>query len=383
VVRTTWRRAGWQNSRNANEAIQHGPNRGLGIVDRIISRSTTLSVLSAAAAAAATTDTRRTTAQLRLDLHSTLCCWSESRAGAILSFAPTLTMIQYSQYFELRNPESCCDEIFVFALAAQRLPASSLRRRSHGSGHAMTVAMNPPGDLRGELVAAFWRVLVEYYLRGWVTAAIWVGFNIERLSRLQRVGAPLRHPTCVPRMWIAYCRMLTKLGEDPPHATFVTLLSCEPREIDTSAALGSYFGRCRHGDPLLTGASGHPGDTVDHDSEQPGLRGAPADSCHLSAPARSEATSDAGGQPLQRGVPRRPGPTRGAVRPPRSRRPREPASGAPPIAPGSLPARSPAAATPTRPCCSCGAWRRCSGRARRRADLGAASSPRSSGRSAL
>lgn len=123
-------------------------------------------------------------------------------------------------------------------------------RRGAPAGHALTVAVNPPGDPRGELVAAFWRALVEYFLRRWVTAAVWVGFNVEQLSRLQRVGArshPLRHPTCVPRERIAYRRSLTALGEDPPHASFLTLLSREPRQIETFAALGSELGCITHG----------------------------------------------------------------------------------------------------------------------------------------
>lgn len=113
------------------------------------------------------------------------------------------------------------------------------------AGHRLTVALNPPGDPRGELVAAFWCALVEYHLRGWVTSAVWVGFSVEQLARLQRVRArshPLRHPTCVPARRIAYRRSPTELGEDPPHASFLTLLSREPRQIETFAALGSELG---------------------------------------------------------------------------------------------------------------------------------------------
>jgi hypothetical protein len=127
-------------------------------------------------------------------------------------------------------------------------------RRMAPSGHRCTVALNPPGDPRGELVAAFWRTLVAYYFRGWVTAAVWVGFNVEQLSRLQRVGArshPLRHPTCVPRDRIAYRSSLTDLGEQPPHASFVTLLSREPRQIETFAALGSDLGCVTNGTSTL------------------------------------------------------------------------------------------------------------------------------------
>jgi hypothetical protein len=118
-------------------------------------------------------------------------------------------------------------------------------RRVAPPGHVCTVGLNPPGDPRGELVAAFWRILVEYYLRRWVTSAVWIGFSLEQLSRLQRVGArshPLRHPTCVPNERIAYRKSLTELGDQPTHASYVTLLSRDSRQIETFAALGSELG---------------------------------------------------------------------------------------------------------------------------------------------
>lgn len=124
-------------------------------------------------------------------------------------------------------------------------------RRVAPQGHICTLGINPPGDPRGELVAFFWTTLVEYYLRRWVTSAIWVGFSLEQLSRLQRIGArshPLRHPTCVPDQRIAYRKSLIELGEQPPHASYLTLLSREPRQIETFAALGSELGCVVNGD---------------------------------------------------------------------------------------------------------------------------------------
>ncbi len=123
-------------------------------------------------------------------------------------------------------------------------------RRVAPAGHTCTVGLNPPGDPRGELVAFAWLTLVEYYLRGWITAAVWVGFSLEQLSRLQRVGArshPLRHPTVVPSERVAYRRTLTELGADPPHASYFTLLSREPRQIALFAALGSELGCVTNG----------------------------------------------------------------------------------------------------------------------------------------
>lgn len=109
-----------------------------------------------------------------------------------------------------------------------------------------TVFNNPPNDRRGKVVAFFWRTLVEYWLRGWCRSAIFVGFNVEQLSRLQRVGArssPLKHPTIVPRERPEYLDAATLQPQtDPAHASFVTLLSRDPREITTFIALGHELG---------------------------------------------------------------------------------------------------------------------------------------------
>lgn len=123
-------------------------------------------------------------------------------------------------------------------------------RRAAPAGHRCTAAINPPGDPRGKLVAGAWLTLVEYYLRGWITAAVWVGFSLEQLSRLQRVGArsnPLRHPTVVPDERLGYRKSLTELGESPPHGSYLTLLSRDPRQIEIFSALGSELGCVTYG----------------------------------------------------------------------------------------------------------------------------------------
>ncbi len=115
-----------------------------------------------------------------------------------------------------------------------------------------TVFNNPGNDRRGLLVAFYWKTLVEYWMRGWCRSAIYVGFNIEQLSRLQRVGArtsPLKHPTIVPRERPEYLDGTTFAPqEDPAHASFITLLSHSQREIQTFAALGSELGDVVNGD---------------------------------------------------------------------------------------------------------------------------------------
>ena len=112
-----------------------------------------------------------------------------------------------------------------------------------------TVFLNPPGDKRGELVARFWCALAEYYRRGFVTSAVYVGFSVEQLARLQRVGAhshPLEHTTLIPRSRLGYRDTPTTIGEDPTHASFVTLLSDDVRQIETFAAYGRELGHIVH-----------------------------------------------------------------------------------------------------------------------------------------
>ena len=124
-----------------------------------------------------------------------------------------------------------------------RAPSSHTKGRTFG---------NPPSDKRGVLVARFWWLFVEYFELGWITSGIYVGFNVEQLSRLQRVGArshPLEHVTLIPRKREDYIDLETgELQEDAPHASFVTLLSRSSREIETFAALGSELGHVVNGD---------------------------------------------------------------------------------------------------------------------------------------
>lgn len=113
-----------------------------------------------------------------------------------------------------------------------------------------TVFCNPPGDKQLDLVARFWTALAEYYRRGFVTAAIWVGFSVEQLARLQRVGAPshpLQHTTLVPDERIAYRNTPTTIGDQPSHASFVTLLSDDIHKIELFRALGTPLGHVIEG----------------------------------------------------------------------------------------------------------------------------------------
>lgn len=109
-----------------------------------------------------------------------------------------------------------------------------------------TIHCNPPNDSSGDLAAFFWRTCAEYWLRGWARSVYFVGFNIEQLARNQRIGArtsPLRHPTIVPAERPRYLDGKTLQPQSQPmHASFITLLSHSPSEIQTFSALGRELG---------------------------------------------------------------------------------------------------------------------------------------------
>lgn len=111
---------------------------------------------------------------------------------------------------------------------------------------------NPPNDANGSLASFFWLTCVEYWMRGWAGSVFYVGFNIEQLARNQRIGArtsPLRHPTIVPAERPRYLDASTlQPQKQPMHASFITLLSRSPREIQTFAALGRELGDVVNGD---------------------------------------------------------------------------------------------------------------------------------------
>lgn len=109
------------------------------------------------------------------------------------------------------------------------------------------VFLNPPGDEDGELVPLFWRALAAYFALGWATSAVWIGFNLEQLARLQRVGAvshPLLHTTLLPAKRRGYRPKASSLAvaKSPPHASFVSLLSRDPRECELFTSLGRKLG---------------------------------------------------------------------------------------------------------------------------------------------
>jgi hypothetical protein len=120
------------------------------------------------------------------------------------------------------------------------------RRCRPDSEDGELVHCNPPNNADGSLAEFFWRTNVEYWMRGWSRAVFYVGFNVEQLARNQRIGArssPLRHPTIVPAYRPRYLDGETLEPQTQPmHASFITLLTHEPRQIQTFTALGRELG---------------------------------------------------------------------------------------------------------------------------------------------
>lgn len=107
-----------------------------------------------------------------------------------------------------------------------------------------TATVNAPGTRDGELVAFCWRTLSAYHELGWITSAIWFGFNVEQLARLQRVGAPshpLEHATLIPCRRLHF-RARYGVATQPPHASFITLLTRSRAELQHFEELGAELG---------------------------------------------------------------------------------------------------------------------------------------------
>lgn len=111
--------------------------------------------------------------------------------------------------------------------------------------------VNPPGDPEGVFVVNYWRAVATYWLRDWFGAAYWVGFNIEQLSRLQRVGAashPLQHITLIPAVRSRYINGDGKRNDTPPHSSFVTFLARDGSQVEQFQSLAKRFGYVINGD---------------------------------------------------------------------------------------------------------------------------------------
>lgn len=113
-----------------------------------------------------------------------------------------------------------------------------------------TAFVNSPNEGDGELVAFFWRALSGYFELSWITSALWIGFSVEQLSRLQRVGAPsdpLEHVTCVPCRRMHYRNRTGPKKEQPGHASFITLLTSTRSEVERFEATFGQLGRVIRG----------------------------------------------------------------------------------------------------------------------------------------
>ena len=154
-------------------------------------------------------------------------------------------------------------------IAGDRLLRGAERERDRLPGSCERTFLNPPGDLSGELVRAFWLALVERWCNAESDTGFYVGFTLEQLVSLQKSagGAPSQWPSplspCVVTMVMRRrWRYLSEQrdgtieeGDKPTHGSFVTLLpSHDAREraiqVGVMRAMAPRYGDLIvHGDP--------------------------------------------------------------------------------------------------------------------------------------
>jgi len=94
------------------------------------------------------------------------------------------------------------------------------------------VFLNPPGDKQGRLPKAFWSKLIQEYVYGDVTEAVYLGFSLEQLVSLQSntVGAlvlslsPLDFPLCVPKRRLSFMQPDGTVVKGNTHGSFISYL---------------------------------------------------------------------------------------------------------------------------------------------------------------
>ncbi len=94
------------------------------------------------------------------------------------------------------------------------------------------VFLNPPGGKRNgkSLTSLFWAKLVNAYMVGDVSQAIWIGYSLEQRQTLQNAGAvftPLQTSICIPRRRIAF---VSPSGQknSPSHGNYIAYLGSNP-----------------------------------------------------------------------------------------------------------------------------------------------------------
>ena len=130
-------------------------------------------------------------------------------------------------------------------------PNKLIAQRRLARPRRYTAWVNSPNEDDGELLAFYWRALSGYYELGWISSAIWVGFSVEQLSRLQRVGAasdPLEHVTAVPCKRLHYKNRRGPKKSQPGHASYITLLTHSRAEVERFCARFGELGRVTRGD---------------------------------------------------------------------------------------------------------------------------------------
>lgn len=113
-----------------------------------------------------------------------------------------------------------------------------------------TVLLNAPGNAEKNMyIRPWWERLIDFYIRGEVDSAIWMGFQLGPLQTLQSAPMhPLQFVTMFPANRIDFLvRMPNNAPPEPcgapMHANYVTLLPTR-RSPDAARAMLSRFVEC-------------------------------------------------------------------------------------------------------------------------------------------
>lgn len=137
--------------------------------------------------------------------------------------------------------DPCTSELFNTVIRAKKIFTRENNALAPGRIWLGNAIVNAPGEGHGSLVKRFWEKLIEQYRLGNITAAIWIGFNINQLQTLQRARVdahPLHFPMCVPTGRMEFSttskdHQVQLFGEperelipatDPGHPNFIALL---------------------------------------------------------------------------------------------------------------------------------------------------------------
>lgn len=113
-----------------------------------------------------------------------------------------------------------------------------------------SVFHNPPSNRELKLtVRPWWERLVDFYIRGEVDCAVWIGFQLGQLQTLQSAPQhPLQFFNLFPASRIDFLRRMPanaapQPAGSPTHANYITLLPTRRSPVATRAMVARFLDR--------------------------------------------------------------------------------------------------------------------------------------------